>query len=107
MKPKGKKYEIIEKLLKNCKEQRTLKQNNSFDILKDRLKHVMGTCVKLSKELCSLFNRMHLLYSVAVDHMKISDLYFFMYNIENGFISLPVTCAQDCNIFKDQNEFMR
>lgn len=107
IKSKGKKNEIIEKLMKYCKEQKTLTENNSLNLFKEKLQSVMGNCVKLSKKLCDLFYRMHLMYSFTGDYMKISDLYFFMYNIENGFIFLPVTYIQDCSVFQDLNHFKR
>lgn len=107
---KGKKMEIILRILRNCANQTTLTINkNSTQVLKAKLNKLLGPCIKLNSKFLKLLNKAHLLYNFTTDEFPtISAFYLFLSKIEEGSIILPTTnINQDIAIFSTIEDFSR
>lgn len=101
-----KKDAMIDALINSASKQMTLTpMKTSDDILRDRIKQKLGTCVKLSSEFRDILDKIHMLYTITNPDLKIpNDIYWLLNDIHFKNVIYPQVEIDKVQIFTDCEE---
>lgn len=102
------KKDLIRLIIEHCNKQATVTPSKTlFDVLRTRIKRIMGYCIKLSLSLHKTFYKIFALYTIGTNLFKIADVNLFLMRLNKGEIVLPEIKVQDVDLFEDAACFAR
>lgn len=100
------KKDLIKLIIDHCNKQATITPSKTmYDVLKSRIRKLMGYCVKLHASLYKTFYKIYVMYTVGTNLFKLSDVSLFMSRVNKGEIILPEFQVQDVDLFENEASF--